>query len=148
MRRALSSAGRASRLHREGREFEPLSAHQSETIRKGGFFRKKRGSNSLGSSSGSVSVAEGATLSRCGHSVCNAHFASLPLAHELTNSCLSLKISPPEIFSASSLSAPTNQKPSGRVVFFVRGEVRENLFFCLNYGLWVKIVIYICEFFC
>ena len=25
---ALSSAGRASRLHREGREFEPLSAHQ------------------------------------------------------------------------------------------------------------------------
>lgn len=27
MRWALSSAGRASRLHREGREFEPLSAH-------------------------------------------------------------------------------------------------------------------------
>ena len=26
----LSSAGRASRLHREGREFEPLSAHQHE----------------------------------------------------------------------------------------------------------------------
>ena len=25
---ALSSVGRASRLHREGREFEPLSAHQ------------------------------------------------------------------------------------------------------------------------
>ena len=52
--------------------------------------------------SGSVSVAKGATLSRCGHSVCNAHFASLPLAYELTNSHLSLKISPLEIFSASS----------------------------------------------
>ena len=52
--------------------------------------------------SGSVSVAERATLSRCGHSVCNAHFASLPLAYELTNSRLSLKISPTEIFSASS----------------------------------------------
>ena len=52
--------------------------------------------------SGSVSVAEEATLSRCGHFVCNAHFALLPLAHELTNSRLSLKISPPEIFSASS----------------------------------------------
>ncbi len=52
--------------------------------------------------SGSVSVAGRATLSRCGHSVCNAHFASLPLAYELTNSRLSLKISPTEIFSASS----------------------------------------------
>ena len=52
--------------------------------------------------SGSISVAERATLSRCGHSVCNAHFASLPLAYELTNCRLSLKISPPEIFSASS----------------------------------------------
>ncbi len=52
--------------------------------------------------SGSISVAGGATLSRCGHSVCNTHFASLPLAYELTNSRLSLKISPPEIFSASS----------------------------------------------
>ncbi len=52
--------------------------------------------------SGSVSVAGRATLSRCGHSVCNAHFASLPLAYELTNSRLSLKISPSEIFSASS----------------------------------------------
>ena len=45
---------------------------------------------------------QGATLSRYGHLVCNAHFALLPLAHELTNSRLSLKISPLEIFSAFS----------------------------------------------
>ena len=44
-------------------------------------------------------------LSRCGHSVCNAHFALLSLAYELTNSRLSLKISPQEIFSASSPKA-------------------------------------------
>ena len=40
---------------------------------------------------------------RCGHSVCNICFASLPLALKLTNLHLSLKTSPPEIFFASSL---------------------------------------------
>lgn len=38
MRWALSSAGRASRLHREGREFEPLSAHHLNSCRKAVFF--------------------------------------------------------------------------------------------------------------
>ena len=41
MRWALSSAGRASRLHREGREFEPLSAHQLKKPPMGGFFNWK-----------------------------------------------------------------------------------------------------------
>ncbi len=39
--RALSSAGRASRLHREGREFEPLSAHHFENRILCGFFSFK-----------------------------------------------------------------------------------------------------------
>ena len=63
-------------------------------------------------------------LSRCGHSVCNAHFALLSLAHELTNSRLSLKISPPEIFSASSpksLGRGNIKRPK----FSGRGEVME-----------------------
>ena len=66
--------------------------------------------------SGSISVAERATLSRCGHSVCNAHFASLPLAYELTNSHLSLKISPLEIFSASSPEFSGREKKRGRAL--------------------------------
>ncbi len=38
VKRALSSAGRASRLHREGREFEPLSAHQYKPPARAVFF--------------------------------------------------------------------------------------------------------------
>src|SRR5439155_24883480 len=34
--RALSSVGRASRLHREGRRFEPVSAHQPSPLRVSG----------------------------------------------------------------------------------------------------------------
>src|SRR5205085_8882807 len=35
--RALSSVGRASRLHREGRRFEPVSAHQPSLLRSFGW---------------------------------------------------------------------------------------------------------------
>ena len=51
-KRALSSAGRASRLHREGREFEPLSAHQYKPPARAVFcFWLNRGLNSREGSS-------------------------------------------------------------------------------------------------
>ncbi len=53
--RALSSVGRASRLHREGREFEPLSAHQLKTTFQGGFFVWALGENSR---DGSLTTSE------------------------------------------------------------------------------------------
>ena len=83
------------------------TSHPKETLLSSAFYPLPENSGRVREgfkptlTSGSVSVAGRATLSRCGHSVCNAHFASLPLAYELTNSRLSLKISPTEIFSAS-----------------------------------------------
>ena len=38
MRWEFSSAGRASRLHREGREFEPLNSHQLNRLLRRFFY--------------------------------------------------------------------------------------------------------------